>query len=81
VVGEIGTPDARVVATPPDDRDPEVIGRELAAVRGDDEAPQRADAFALIDALRAAGAGSGLTTGARHRYYPGGPVSSMRFES
>jgi tetratricopeptide (TPR) repeat protein len=80
VVGTPGEPDFRVERTPADSRPAEVIGRELAAVGGQPEPAQVADILGLVDALRARGAPSGLTTGQRQIFYPGGPVRSSRFE-
>lgn len=79
VVGDLGH-DARVDSIAPDVRPAAELGRELGATAAEADAAQLADVLALIDAVRAGGAASGLTGGDRQRFYPGGPVESSRLE-
>jgi hypothetical protein len=70
-----------VETVPPDDRPALVIGADLGAhpAAHAPGAEAAADTLDLLGALGAAGAGCGLLTGDRQRYYPGGPVASQRF--
>jgi hypothetical protein len=77
-VGEPG-PGFQVTTIPADERDPHVVGSELAA--GAVSAPPRdvEPALDLVRALRAVPRSVGLLGGRRDRFYPDGPVGSARF--
>ena len=70
----------KLVTVPADDREPQQIGVDLAAVPATPaEGTDVDELFGLIDALRTQPGDVGLFGGPRDQYFPDGPVTSGKF--
>lgn len=79
MLGTPGEVPPEIVTEPADDRDPSVVGTELAATSAPPPPGDVEPVLALIRALRAVPDSVGLLGGHRDRFYPDGPVRSARF--